>query len=153
MHRSRKTPYCGYRLLQPINLESPAMSEAATNEDPHDPEDPRDAEDRDKRTEDSDPVAGLILQMVAACATAKSVCPTEVARAFAEQRRTPKDPPDLWRRYMPGVRQQAKNLARQGRITILRKGKPVDPNVPVKGVIRLAPPQQGNTDPSGPESA
>jgi hypothetical protein len=40
------------------------------------------------------------------------------------------------------VRQQALHLARQGRIAILRKGRPVDPNKPVKGVIRLARPQQ-----------
>lgn len=112
------------------------MSEAAPKPEQH-----------EKRTEDSDPVAGLILTMVAGRGPAKSVCPSEVARAYAEERRRPKDPPDLWRRYMPGVRQQAKNLARQGRIAILRKGKPVDPNVPVKGVIRLALPQPGSEQP------
>lgn len=119
------------------------MSEAAANKDP----DTR--EELEKRTEDSDPVAGLILQMVAARGTTNSICPSEVARAFAETRRTPKDPPDLWRRYMPGVRQQAKNLARQGRITIMRKGKPVDPNVPVKGVIRLAPSRASGEESEG----
>ena len=36
------------------------------------------------------------------------------------------------------MRQQALNLARQGRILILRKGRPVDPHAPVKGVVRLA---------------
>jgi putative component of toxin-antitoxin plasmid stabilization module len=43
-------------------------------------------------------------------------------------------------RVISDVRQQAKNLARQGRIAILRRGRPVDPNVPVKGVVRLALP-------------
>ncbi|MHC4984460.1 MAG: DUF3253 domain-containing protein, partial [Planctomycetota bacterium] len=38
------------------------------------------------------------------------------------------------------VRQQALNLARRGRIHILRKGRAVDPRAPVKGVIRLALP-------------
>jgi hypothetical protein len=95
------------------------------------------------RTEDSDPLAGEILRLVAARGPGKSVCPSEVARAYAEARRKPTDPPDLWRRYMAPVRQQAKNLARQGRLAILRKGKPVDPNQPVKGVIRLALPDDG----------
>ncbi len=44
---------------------------------------------------------------------------------------------------MAAVRQQALHLARQGRIVILRKGRPVDPHAPVKGVIRLAPAGDG----------
>jgi hypothetical protein len=102
------------------------------------------------RTEDSDPLAGEILRLVEARGPGKSICPSEVARAFAEQRRKPTDPPDLWRRYLAPVRQQAKNLARQGRIAILRKGKPVDPTVPVKGVVRLSLPvgEQGQDPPS-----
>lgn len=117
-----------------------------------DPSPEIDARQHPARTEDSDPLAGEILRLVAARGPGKSVCPSEVARSFAEARRGPKDPPDLWRRYLPGVRQQAKNLARQGRIRILRKGRPVDPNVPVKGVIRLAArPEEdtGSADPSG----
>lgn len=101
------------------------------------------AEPGGSRTEDSDPLAGEILRLVEARGPGKSICPSEVARAFAEQRRKPSDPPDLWRRYLAPVRQQAKNLARQGRISILRKGKPVDPTVPVKGVIRLSLPVDG----------
>ncbi len=88
----------------------------------------------------SDPIAGEILRHVHARGAGKSVCPSEVARAFAEQRRKPTDPPDLWRAYMNPVRQQAKALARQGHIAILRRGRPVDPHAPVKGVIRLALP-------------
>jgi hypothetical protein len=94
------------------------------------------------RTEDSDPLAGEILRLVAERGPGKSICPTEAARQFAEARRRPKDPPDLWRKYLPAVRQQAKNLARQGRIVILRRGRPVDPNLPVKGVVRLALPRE-----------
>ena len=86
----------------------------------------------------SDPVAGEILRHVRARGPGKSVCPSEVARAFADQRRKPTDPPDLWRSYMNPVRQQAKALARQGHIAILRRGRPVDSHAPVKGVIRLA---------------
>jgi hypothetical protein len=105
---------------------------------PRDPEAP-------KRTEDSDPLAGEILRLVEQRGPGKSICPSEVARSFAEERRKPTDPPDLWRKYLPAVRQQAKNLARQGRISILRKGKPVDPTVPVKGVVRLSLPVGDDT--------
>lgn len=104
--------------------------------------DPQDDAPHDKATEDSDPLAGEILRLVAERGAGKSVCPSEVARAFAEERRKPSDPPDLWRRYLPAVRQQAKNLARQGRISILRRGRPVDPHAPVKGVVRLSLPRE-----------
>jgi hypothetical protein len=106
----------------------------------------QDDPNRPKRTEDSDPLAGEILRLVEQRGPGKSICPSEVARSFAEERRKPTDPPDLWRKYLPAVRQQAKNLARQGRISILRKGKPVDPTVPVKGVVRLSLPVDGGAD-------
>ena len=66
--------------------------------------------------------------------------PEEVARAFADGRAKPSDPPDLWRRYLQAVREQAMHLVREGRIVILRKGKPADPSHRIKGVIRLALP-------------
>ena len=86
-------------------------------------------------------MAETILRLVAERGPGKSICPSEAARAFAESRRRPADPPDAWRRYMNAARQQARFLARAGRITILRKGKPVDPTGPIKGVIRLALPR------------
>ncbi len=85
-----------------------------------------------------DPVAQAILDLLAE--HSRSVSPEQVARALAARRAGPSDPPDLWRRYLNAVRQQAHGLARRGRRPILRKGKPVDPNKPVKGVIRLALP-------------
>ena len=85
-----------------------------------------------------DPLATVILELVAERGPAKSICPTDAARAYAETRRKASDPPDLWRRYLPTVRNQALHLARAGRIVILRKGKPVDPTKPIKGIIRLA---------------
>ncbi len=85
-----------------------------------------------------DPVAQAILALVAE--QERSVSPEQVARALAAQRARASDPPDLWRRYLGAVRQQALGLARRGRLQILRKGKPVDPSKPVKGVIRLALP-------------
>ena len=88
-----------------------------------------------------DPVAETILALLAARQGRPSISPVAAARAFAAARAKPGDPPDLWRRYLPAVRQQALHLARQGQIRILRKGKPLDPHAPIKGVIRLAPPE------------
>jgi hypothetical protein len=93
-----------------------------------------------------DPIAQAILALLAQRGAGKSISPSEAARAVAETRARPHgqpgDPPDLWRRYLNAVKQQALHLARQGRIVILRKGKPVDPRAPIKGVIRLALPRQ-----------
>jgi hypothetical protein len=89
-----------------------------------------------------DPLAAAILAQLAARPAGKTVTPEEVARAFAATRAKPKDPPDLWRRYLHGVREQALHLARQGRLVILRKGKPADPSHRIKGVIRLALPDE-----------
>jgi uncharacterized protein DUF3253 len=56
----------------------------------------------------------------------KSICPSEVARVLAPE----------WQSLMSRIRTVAIGLSREGRIDILRKGKPVDPHG-VKGVIRL----------------
>jgi len=87
---------------------------------------------------ESDPVADIILGLVAERGPDKSICVTEAARAAQQAFGKPGDGGEAWRRYLPGVRQQAKHLARQGRLRILRKGRPVDPHQPIKGVIRLA---------------
>ena len=44
-----------------------------------------------------------------------------------------------WRRVLPQVRPVALGLARQGRLSLLRHGKPVEPHT-LKGVYRLGPP-------------
>jgi hypothetical protein len=88
-----------------------------------------------------DPAAEAILALLAEGPPGKSISPEEAARVFAAARARPGDPLDLWRRYLRAVRQQALNLARQRRVVILRKGKAVDPDGPVKGVIRLALPE------------
>ena len=90
-----------------------------------------------EETAGEDPVARAILALIATLAPGRSISPVAAARAFARDRARPGDPPDAWRRYLPAVRQQALNLARRGRLTILRKGKPVDPHAPFKGVVRL----------------
>lgn len=88
--------------------------------------------------EPGDPAVDTILSLIAALPPGKSIAPEAVARALAEARAKPSDPPDAWRRYLKPVKQQALSLARHGRIVILRKGKPADPHAPIKGVIRLA---------------
>lgn len=88
-----------------------------------------------------DAVALKILELLQAAGPEASLSPDDVARAFAESRRKKSDPPDLWRRYLNAVRQQAIHLAREGRIVILRRGEPQDPQAPIKGLIRLALPK------------
>lgn len=92
-----------------------------------------------KDTEDAnklDPVAQAILDQLAAIGRGESLDPVDVAKTYAESRRKPTDRPDLWRRYLTAVKQQSVNLARAGKIEILRKGEPVDPNH-FKGLVKL----------------
>ncbi|MBT3237341.1 MAG: DUF3253 domain-containing protein [Rhodospirillaceae bacterium] len=60
----------------------------------------------------------------------------DVARQIADEKKKPKDGPDLWRRYMKAVKQQAIHMARAGRIEIIRKGEAIDPRE-AKGLFRL----------------
>ena len=75
-----------------------------------------------------------ILSLAAACGAASSITPEDAARAV--------DAAD-WRKHMHAVRVAAVRLAKDGRIVILRKGKPVDPDA-FKGVIRLRIVDAGN---------
>ncbi len=97
-----------------------------------------------------DPIAQQIFDLLAARGPGKSICPSEAARAMQAAHGKAGAPPDAWRRYLAPVRQQALHLARRGEILILRKGTPVDPHKPVKGVIRLALPRQEDSDGPGP---
>lgn len=88
-------------------------------------------------TQAASPVADIeatILALTAQRGPAKSICPSEVARALR---------PD-WQSLLGEVRRVACRLAAAGRIDILRKGHVVAPTG-VKGVIRLraAQPCQG----------
>ena len=79
-----------------------------------------------------DSIAAEILRQTAARGPDKSICPSEVARALAGGREE-----DPWRPLMGRVRAAAVRLAREGRVEILRKGKPVPPEAEIRGVIRL----------------
>jgi len=66
-----------------------------------------------------------------------SFSPGDVAKVFADERRKPGAPDQSAHKWSRIVREEAIGLARAGQIEILRKGKPVDPTAPIKGVIRL----------------
>ncbi|MBP5858233.1 DUF3253 domain-containing protein [Marivibrio halodurans] len=83
-----------------------------------------------------DPVARSILAQLEALPAGESLSPEDAARAYAETKRKPKDGRDLFKRYRQAVKQQAIHLARDGRIDILRKGEPADPN-DFKGLWRM----------------
>jgi hypothetical protein len=75
----------------------------------------------------SDPIETAILNKIAALEPGKSIEPAEVAKELQ---------PEQWQRMLPKVRAVALNLMRQGKLTITKKGKPVDPDQ-VRGVTRL----------------
>ncbi|MGL5446019.1 MAG: DUF3253 domain-containing protein [Rhabdaerophilum sp.] len=75
-----------------------------------------------------------LLKLAGETGSAKSFCPSEVARALGGSH------PDAWGPLMQPVRRVAVRLALEGRITILRKGKPADPH-DFRGVYRLSLPR------------
>ena len=90
-----------------------------------------------------DEIAETMLRLVAERGRSKTICPSEVARALGGQH------PDGWGPLMQPVRRVAVRLAHEGRVAILRKGRPVDPD-DFRGIYRLALPD--GTDSSGPGS-
>ncbi|HZH52992.1 MAG TPA: DUF3253 domain-containing protein [Microvirga sp.] len=89
------------------------------------------------RSATPDEIEATMLAMVAERGAGKNLDPTEVARAVGG------DKPDEWGPLMQPVRQTAVRLMKQGRIVILRKGRPVDPD-DFRGIYRLAlPPSEG----------
>jgi hypothetical protein len=80
----------------------------------------------------SDPaiIEATMLDLVAKRGAGRTVDPTEIARAIGG------DHPDGWGPLMQPVRQVAVRLMQEGKVTILRKGKPVDPDK-LKGIYRL----------------
>ena len=67
-----------------------------------------------------------ILRQVKDRGAGKTICPSEVARAFAED----------WRPLMPKVRDVAADLLARGEIAVTQRGAPVDP-LTATGPIRL----------------
>ena len=69
-----------------------------------------------------------ILAQATAHGPEKSFTPEDVARAMTSEN---------WQSLLTRIRREATMLAREGQIDILRKGKPVDPEAEIRGVIRL----------------
>ncbi len=84
-----------------------------------------------------DPIVTYILDAVS---DGSEVSPNAIAQKIASDRAKPKDPQDIWRKYMIAVRQQAVFLARNGRLEIVRKGEVADPN-DFKGLYKLRLPR------------
>ncbi|MFL5298629.1 MAG: DUF3253 domain-containing protein [Phenylobacterium sp.] len=80
-----------------------------------------------------DPIEATIFELLGRIAPGKSVSPEDVARTVD---------PEGWRRQLSRVRGSAVGLARQGRLTITRHGKPADPD-DFKGVWRIRLPDAG----------
>ena len=89
-----------------------------------------------EQTTRPDPAAieAALLRLVAEHGPGKTVDPAEAARALGGPH------PDGWGPLMQPIRRVAVALAEQGRVVILRKGKPVDPR-DFKGVYRLSAPR------------
>jgi hypothetical protein len=68
-----------------------------------------------------------ILRACAQRGNEKTICPSEVARSLV---------PEGWRDWMNPVRREAVQLAKEGKIRIMQRGREVDPSG-FKGPIRL----------------
>lgn len=78
-----------------------------------------------------DELAATVIELATERGVGKTICPSEAARALAGNN------PENWSRLMPHIRHAAIRLMKEGRITILRKGRPVDPD-DFKGIYRIA---------------
>ena len=83
----------------------------------------------------TDPIESAIFDHLNRLAPGKSIEPSDVAKELQ---------PEQWKRMLPKVRHAALALMRQGRLTITKKGKAIDPNA-FKGVIRLRLPTEAET--------
>ena len=87
----------------------------------------------------NDPIEAAIFEKLAKAdpknVGGKSIEPSDVAKELQ---------PEQWQRMLPKVRATALGLMRQGKLTITKKGKAVDPES-FKGVIRLRLPTEQET--------
>jgi len=79
----------------------------------------------------TDDIEATLLKLVTERGPGKTISPTDVARALGG------DHPDGWGPLMQPVRRAAVRLMKTGRIVLLRKGRPVDPE-DFRGVYRIA---------------
>lgn len=76
-----------------------------------------------------------MLRLVAERGADKTCCPSEVARALGGPH------PDGWGPLMQPVRRVAVRLTKEGRVQIVRKGKPVADPDDFRGIYRLSLPR------------
>jgi hypothetical protein len=88
-----------------------------------------------------------ILELIAAAKPGRTIHPTDAARLMYKGTK-----PDGWMDKMTSVRHAAIHLARQGKISLYRKGKVTDPNS-IKGVYRLGVPGEIYVKPALPDPA
>jgi hypothetical protein len=73
----------------------------------------------------------ILRALVAHRAPDRTICPSDVARARGG---------DAWRGRLDLVRDIARDLARAGTVTLSQQGRPLDPDLPWKGPIRIGTP-------------
>jgi len=86
-------------------------------------------------TDQTEALEAAILTLLAAQGPGKTISPQDAARAVGG------DHPDGWGPLMQPLRRIAVRLMKEGRLVILRKGRPVDPDA-FRGVYRLALPAE-----------
>lgn len=89
-------------------------------------------------------IGETLLRLVAERGPGKTVCPSEVARALGGPH------PDGWGPLMGPVRRVAVRLTKEGRVAILRKGRPVPDPDDFRGIYRLGQSEGGG---DGPDAA
>ncbi len=82
---------------------------------------------------DESEIEATMLRLVAERGQGKTCCPSEIARALGGPH------PEGWGPLMQPVRRVAVRLTKEGRVAILRKGRPVDPD-DFRGIYRLGSP-------------
>ncbi|GJE19186.1 DUF3253 domain-containing protein [Methylobacterium marchantiae] len=88
----------------------------------------------ERKTVSEEEIGESILRLVFERGEGKTVCPSEVARHLGGPH------PDGWSPLMHPVRRMAVRLTKEGRIAILRKGKPVADPDDFRGIYRLGLP-------------
>ncbi len=89
--------------------------------------------EQNKEQQKLDPIA---LAILAALGDGQDYSPQEIAHIVAEVKRKPKDEEDLWRKYLPAVKQQALYLARNEYIHWVRKGEIFTDYHKVRGLLK-----------------
>lgn len=75
-------------------------------------------------------IRDVLLLMAVESPAGKSIGPDAVARAIAGKDEK------VWRRLMKPIKDEAVRLAKDGKVILVRKGKPVDPDR-VRGLYRI----------------